>query len=325
MAKNRLTVVMYHYVRDLKNSRFPLIKGLDVGLFKEQLDYLEKYYHVVSMEDVMAFVYDGIDLPDKPVLLTFDDGYADHFTNVFPILYNRGIQGSFFAPVKAITEHIVLDVNKIHFILAAIKDIRELLETVRKLLDEYREVYKLESFEYYNKLAYASRFDPADVIFIKRLLQVELEENARRKVTDKLFRQVIGLDEDVFSRELYMNEEQIHCMVKCGMHIGVHGYDHYWLGALSRERQEIEIQKSLDFIQRMNVKDWSICYPYGSYNRDTLELVKRYGCKLGLTTEVGIAILDKSDRDSVYCLPRLDTNDLPKDAGAPVNKWYDIL
>ena len=35
---NNLTIVMYHYVRDLKNSRYPDIKGLDVSLFKEQID-----------------------------------------------------------------------------------------------------------------------------------------------------------------------------------------------------------------------------------------------------------------------------------------------
>ena len=38
------------------------------------------------------------------------------------------------------------------------------------------------------------------------------------------------LKEEAFSRELYMSMDQIKCMVDCGMHIGSHGYDHYWLG-----------------------------------------------------------------------------------------------
>ena len=45
------------------------------------------------------------------------------------------------------------------------------------------------------------------------------------------------------------------------------------------------------------------------------------GCKLGLTTEVSLCSVS-SVQDSIYKLPRLDTNDIPKDANAVVNKWY---
>ena len=42
MKGDQLTVVMYHYVRDLKHSRYPAIKGLDVSLFKGQVSFLKK-------------------------------------------------------------------------------------------------------------------------------------------------------------------------------------------------------------------------------------------------------------------------------------------
>lgn len=58
-------------------------------------------------------------MPPHAVLLSFDDAYADHFEYVFPILEHEHIQGAFYPPVKAVTEHTVLDVNKIHFILAS--------------------------------------------------------------------------------------------------------------------------------------------------------------------------------------------------------------
>ncbi|MGV8982708.1 hypothetical protein [Clostridium sp.] len=35
----KVSIVMYHYVRDLKNSRYPEIKGLDYNLFKNQIDF----------------------------------------------------------------------------------------------------------------------------------------------------------------------------------------------------------------------------------------------------------------------------------------------
>lgn len=325
---DKLTVVMYHYVRDLKNSRYPEIKGCDVRLFKEQIGFLKKHYNFVTVEQVLKSYWEGQDLPNKAVLLTFDDAYKDHFEYVFPILEHEHIQGAFYPPVKAVTEHTVLDVNKIHFILASTptEKFDKLLNEIMFQLNNYRDEYQLESFEYYfDKLAIANRFDPKEVIFVKRLLQVELEEELRKKITDDIFMKVVGIDESSFSRELYMSIDQIKCMVDCGMHIGSHGYDHYWLSSLPKERQEFEIAKSIEFIKMVggDAQNWTICYPYGDYNQDTIDLLKQHGCRMGLCTEVDIAELEAQTQDGIYKLPRLDVNDLPKDANASTNEWWN--
>ena len=164
---------MYHYVRELPYTRYPEIKGLKTSLFREQLLYIQKHYTFVSHRDLISAAYEGKELPDNAVWLTFDDAYSDQYVNVFPILDEIGIEGAFFPPVKAIVNHEVLDVNKIHFILASVRDLTSLLADIRQLLDTYREEYRLQSYDYYwQKLAKAARFDPAEVIFVKRLLQV---------------------------------------------------------------------------------------------------------------------------------------------------------
>ena len=329
MNEHRLTIIMYHYVRDLKNSRYPSIKGLQTEMFKEQISYLKKHYNFVKIEEVIeAFNAGRSDiLPKHPVLLTFDDAYSDHFNTVFPILEHNHIQGCFYAPVKAVTEHTVLDVNKIHFVLASTSDdkLPNLINEIKLLLNNYRKEYNLSSFdEYYNELAIANRFDPAEVIFVKRLLQVKLDENLRKIITDILFQKIVGMDEAAFSRELYMNKDQIKCMIDCGMHFGSHGYDHYWLNSLTKEKQEFEIKKSIEFIKEVggDPNNWTICYPYGAYDDRTIELLKENGCKLGLTTRVDLADPTENGGYLIYKLPRLDTNDIPKDANSPVNKWY---
>lgn len=326
----KLTVVMYHYVRDLKNSRYPGIKGLQIELFREQIHYLKKHYSFISMEQLIDAQYgDNVkELPDNPVLLTFDDAYMDHFTYVFPFLEHEHIQGSFFAPVKAVTEHSVLDVNKIHFILALTpeNEMQRLLKELKSQLDYYRKDWNLHPFDYYfDKLAVANRFDSKEVIFVKRLLQVELDEKLRYKITSDIFQKVVGMDESAFSRELYMSMDQIKCMVDNGMHIGSHGYNHYWLNSLSKEEQAYEITKSIEFIKSVggDVDNWTICYPYGAYDDATIEVLKDNGCKLGLTTRVDLADLNDRDGDVLYKLPRLDTNDIPKSADAPINEWYE--
>lgn len=318
---------MYHYVRDLKNSRYPEIKGCDIRLFKEQIKFLRKHYHFVTVEEVIHAYENHEFLPSHSVLLSFDDAYADHFEYVFPILEHEQIQGAFYPPVKAVTEHTVLDVNKIHFILAATpqEKFNLLLREIKSLIIENTEEYILQSYDYYfEKLAKPSRYDTAEVIFVKRLLQVELPEALRSKMADVLFNKIVGIEESAFSRELYMSTDQIKCMVDCGMHIGSHGYDHYWLGSLSREKQEFEIKKSIEFIKDIggDVNNWTICYPYGDRNKETIQLLKDNGCKLGMTTDVALADLSNHESDAIFNLPRLDTNDLPKDVNASVNHWY---
>jgi peptidoglycan/xylan/chitin deacetylase (PgdA/CDA1 family) len=321
--QGNLTIVMYHYVRDLLNSRYPEIKGLDIKRFENQIEYILKHYEVITTEEVIDYIDKGRALPPKALILTFDDGYLEHYTNVFPILSNYGIQGSFYVPAKAVEEHALLDVNKIHFILASTPDKKSIVYDLDMLIQKYKETYELQTFDYYyKKLAVASRYDTEDVIFIKRLLQVELIEELRLKMVDELFLKYVGIEESIFAKELYMSKNQLIHMRKSGMHIGSHGYNHYWWNHLKQEDLTIEIDKSMIFLAEIGVdmSNWTACYPYGSFDKQAVKMLKNKGCKLAMTTEVDIAIPTKDNR---FLLPRLDTNDLPKEKNASVNKWYE--
>lgn len=313
---------MYHYVRDLQNTRYPAIKGLDVRLFREQLSYFKKHYNFVTATQLIDAYENGTELPPKSLLLTFDDAYIDHYTCAFPLLDEYKAQGLFFVPVKAILNHEVLIVNKIHHVLAVCdKDINGLVKQVKSLLAPYEGKDAVQTFEYYfEKLAVANRFDCKEVIFIKRLLQVELQEPVRSIIINQLFKQYVTDDESAFSRELYMSEDQLKCMLRNGMIIGSHGYDHFWLGSLSREDQLSELTHSVSFLKGLGVdmNTLSIGYPYGSYNEETLDIAKGFGFKLGFTTQVDVA----ATAGDALTIPRLDTNDFPKDAMDAPNEWF---
>lgn len=319
---SKVTIVMYHYVRDLKHSRYPEIKGLDIELFKGQIQFILKHYTVIRMEELVEAVLGAKNLPNDSLLLTFDDAYRDHFDFVFPLLDELGIQGSFFPPAKAIKEHQVLDVNKIHFVLASVEDKKRITSDIYSLMDKFREEYALKGDAYYdNKLkAEESRFDTKEVVFIKRMLQRELPEKLRNIIVSFLFDKYVSKDESSFSRELYMNIDQLKYMKRKGMYIGSHGYNHYWLNTLSKELQQKEVKLSMEFLKELgcDTENFTFCYPYGAYNESLLSVLKENGCGVAFTTQVGIADLIK---DEVFALPRLDTNDLPKDNLARPNKW----
>ena len=94
---NKLTVIMYHYIRDLDHSRYPNIKVLLPYEFENQINYFENFYNFVTMQECINYLYKGSKLPKNPILLTFDDAYIDHYLTVFPLL-DKNLSTMLFLP-----------------------------------------------------------------------------------------------------------------------------------------------------------------------------------------------------------------------------------
>ena len=304
-----LTIVMYHYVRDL--ARYPGIKGRDTASFQRQLDYIESHHTVVTAEEVIAAAKGGPALPDNALWLTFDDGYADHYNNVFPLLQERDWQGSFFPPARAIENRELLDVNQIHFILAATQDHEAIIKSIRAFIDERQGCDGIRSFaDYSAELVKPTHLDNANVAFIKDMLQWALPSTLRSELLKHLFKRFVRVEPSALAAELYMSTAQLQTLIQSGMYVGSHGAGHYWLDRLSPADQETEIDAARAFLRRLGAptEDWIMCYPYGAWNDGLVNLLKTRGCSVGITTESNVADLGVHDP---LKLPRLDTNDLP--------------
>ncbi len=90
----RVPIVMYHYIRttDPRNAL-----GWDLSVtpsdFAAQMDWLQASgYHPVDLSDLRAYLQGAAGLPSKPIILTFDDGYADLYTAAYPILRAHGFK-----------------------------------------------------------------------------------------------------------------------------------------------------------------------------------------------------------------------------------------
>lgn len=310
-----LTIIMYHYVRDFARTRYPNIKGLDRHEFANQLDYLQNEYELITVEDVVRAIQSGEALPSNAALLTFDDGYAEHYNLVFPMLFDRGLQGSFFPPVAPIRDSVLLDVNRVHFILACCENAVAVAQTIDNAVHENREELHLEDVSRYRETwAQPNRFDPAEVIYVKRMLQTALPEDFRNTIAKKLFAEHVSADESAFAAELYISTGQAKLMQASGMYFGSHGMSHYWLNRVPEKVQREEIKHSLEYLRAIGspVDDyWVMCYPYGGWNENLLNVLREEGATFGLTTAVRTADLDSDD---LLTLPRYDTNDFPKTA-----------
>ena len=82
----RIPVLMYHSISDNPGPGFRRF-AISPSVFSEQLEYLcDGGYCPMTVSQLAAVIRTGAELPQKPVVLTFDDGFADFYTNALPAL-----------------------------------------------------------------------------------------------------------------------------------------------------------------------------------------------------------------------------------------------
>lgn len=304
---------MYHYVRPQGFGKFPNLKALAVETFVEQLDFFQQRYSIVDCREVLDAVErrgTAASLPDRPLVLTFDDGLRDHFDFVMPELETRGLTASFFPVRAAVCDRRLLDVQQVQILVSLLADSKELLKRIRaEALSEglspgvYDSIVKECSTR-------TLRFDDADVAAVKCLLQYALPVETRQIVLGTLLHELVDDSLRALAEEFYLTFDQLREMQAKGMHIGGHGDNHLWLGRVSHDEQTAEIQNTCDFLRDLGAltpnRSWVMCYPFGSQNEHTLEILTKAGCGLGLLTKPGIANLTS---DHPLLFPRQDCND----------------
>ena len=133
----------------------------------------------------------------------------------------------------------------------------------------------------------------------------------RKKILEEAILYFSGKDSKSLCDDLYLSLEEMIFMKKKGMLFGSHGLTHQWLERLSYKEQYKEINESFNELINIKVLDANLpkvfCYPYGSYNNLTLEIIKKLDINFCVTSKVGPALILKNK--SLLELNRWNTND----------------
>lgn len=98
VKKLKLPILMYHHIGSVPNPKDELRKDITVSPedFEKQVKWLkDSGYKTVSLGDLFNYTKNKFKMPEKPIVLTFDDGYEDAFENAIPILKKNNFIGSF--------------------------------------------------------------------------------------------------------------------------------------------------------------------------------------------------------------------------------------
>jgi peptidoglycan/xylan/chitin deacetylase (PgdA/CDA1 family) len=303
-----MKAIMYHYIRPY-DQEFPFWRGLNLDDFIKQLDFFEEEFGFVSKKDFMTAIETKI--PVNGVVLTFDDGFSDHYKYVFPELIKRKLWGIFYVPILPYISNKILDVHRVHLLTGKYggKEIANSLENIiNKDMLSHSHIDEFHTFQSYKK-----DYDN-DIDYVKRLLNYFISYDHRTEVIDRLM-SIYYPDDSNLMDNFYMKKNSIIEMSKAGMVIGSHTVNHPVMSKLPLSEQKYEINRSFEEIQlmTMNSKLKTFCYPYGgfhSFTHETEQMLTDAGCSFSFNVESKNIDSDYLE-NKIQALPRFNCNEFP--------------
>ncbi|MDX1641901.1 MAG: polysaccharide deacetylase family protein [Balneolaceae bacterium] len=300
---------MYHYIRP-DDPEFPYFKHLHIDDFEKQLNYFAEEYGFISKQEFEESLKSAS--PNaKGIILTFDDGFKDHFSYVLPELEKRGLWGIFYIPASPFLEKKFLDVHRIHLLLGKHGG-SVIADAVRDIICE--DMLSHSHIEEFHSETYNKQSNNESTRYVKRLLNYFIDYRFRRKVIDELMT-IYYPNEKELVEDFYMTKGELAELHHSGMVLGSHTVTHPVMSKLRADKQEREIALSFEFIEsiagKQNLK--TFCYPYGGFHTFTAEtekLLEKYGCLFSFNVESrDIEHADLANRKQA--LPRYNCNEFP--------------
>ncbi len=296
MKSTHLPVIMYHYIRK-QDSSFPHLKVRTPEEFEVQLQELMRRFTVISWAELRDHLISGAALPGRACLLTFDDGFIDHYTEVYPRLRERGLSGLFFVSARRESRSMA----PVHTLQLLIGHFGE--EEIRKLVMSALTPDQRKRFDSYYEQCLGEyptdRFGELSLRTFRRVINFYMSSEMT-PILEGLFRTHIG-DPDAFAETFYMSGEMLREMAQNNMHFGGHGVTHQRLSRIAPDLLTQEIASSAAFLAPLEAKPWAFSYPYSDYPPTIFRLLEAHDFIAGFLDRNGDIPCNQ------YELGRIDT------------------
>ena len=303
-------ILMYHRIAELDCDPWGL--AVSPAHFAQHLDVLRNLQSVISLADLVQARRSG-DLPSRPVIVTFDDGYADNVDTAMPLLEHHAILATIFLTTGAIAsgrefwwdelERVLLDSGDLPRVL----DLGESDWTYRRDLgadatygDEARRKHRLwRAWEPPPTVRHEVYYELWQRLYV-------LPARQKRALLDALF-DWAGLDSVMrLSHRLVSVDEVMRLGRSTSIEVGAHTVTHPVLPALTIASQTEEIRECQRFLEGLlDRRVTAFAYPHGHHDASTLSIVRDAGFTSACTT-AGRPVSEHSD---CFALPRFQVLD----------------
>lgn len=280
-----LTVLNYHRIEDPDSDDFDSFKP-NVSArptdFERQMEYLSRWFNVVSLSALVRWLDGQQELPLHAALITFDDGYLDNYTHAYPILRKHNLPAVIFLA----TDHIGTDAP-FYWDLAAY-----CFHHTRRTHLRFPDGTERD----WTSPRERDQTCKSWVEALKPLPHVE-----KQQWVDELPGQLdVAIPKDFF-RRLMMNWEQVREAYRSGIEFGGHTRTHPILSRVPMEQARIEIEESKARIeQELGDPTLGFAYPNGQaadFNPSLEQAVRRAGYRAAFNLMSGPSTLREVQRN----------------------------
>ena len=254
-GKKYAKILLFHSVSNRcdKFSKGPSDTWISDSLFVKHLDYLRKYYHIISLQELVESLNEG-KIQERSVVITFDDGFADNYHFAYPILKKYQIPATIFLATEAVDNRKPLWIQKFNYLINEFG--------VDKIIDKTRSLLDYTQFE-----RTVNNTDSRDSLHkqLEQFLAYEVAKQLREEFLRTLYAEFSISMEDLFlENKIFLNWEEIKKMHANGIRFGNHGGSHTPFSALSNDDQIDEVFSSKDLIKQYVKHDFlPFAYPFG--------------------------------------------------------------
>jgi peptidoglycan/xylan/chitin deacetylase (PgdA/CDA1 family) len=276
--RDSILVLSYHGVAADEYIRHPLWlpNMITVSEFRQQMREVARLFAPISADDFREWVHGRKSLPHNPVLVTFDDGYANNLTHAVPILNEIGVPALFFIVTGYIGQPEILWPTEIY--------LRVYLWSRSWIPLPTGGTAQIPEGEN-ARIRFAIRVEesckrlPAE----KRKMYMYRLRSAQRNGTDPMTK--LGkVAQEMFG---FLDWEQVRTLNRLGFRIGSHTVEHPILACVPPSRLATELRASKVVIERETGREcFCFAYPNGShqdFTPATAEAVRQAGYEFAFT------------------------------------------
>jgi peptidoglycan/xylan/chitin deacetylase (PgdA/CDA1 family) len=280
-----LRILAYHRVLDWDQNSFPFDEGVisaTIEGFRQQMKFVRANFDVISFADL-----GGCRWPKRPLIITFDDGYRDNYTNAFPILKEFGLKATMFLASGHIGSPELFWWDQIAYC------IKHTGRAALSLPDFSREPVRIGNL-------------PERIALIKDVLawMKRVSEEIKSRFLEELVCETGVAPPHI--PDMHLSWDEVRQMAASGIEFGSHTVTHPILANVSRERLREEILQSKRAIEReIGGRIISFAYPSGRrscFNQEAKRMVASCGFLYAVSYEEGVIPRGQFDR---YEMPRI--------------------
>lgn len=301
-----LLSVNYHYIRESFEAPYPAIFGKSPDQFEKQILELSKYGSFISADQLEDSIKLGKSLPEKAILITFDDGLKEQLQYAVPILNRMGVPACFFINTKALTDTSLLNVHLIHLVRSQLAP-EIILEELLKH-PSYLNLTETEKASHRNLGITHYRYDEPENAYLKYILNFGLSREDVMALFQHLFHSVLAWDMNAVHADLYLNKADLKVLGQ-SQYIGSHSHDHLPVGVLDETLAKEEVGRSKSILEETGHQIKGFSYPYGSKEAvgNVHQWLEQYDFSFAVTMNRGF----NTDINEPFLLKRCDNNDVP--------------